>query len=211
MTETTYRRVKLLFTIFVCFATIQCRAVVLDFDMPVVAPGDQDAYGYHDAYLEDGFRLRPTSNSGSIIRFKPPNNLGVLLPDNGTVHFGVTYFSFVLLDRPDGALFNFSQIDLAHYSEWVVTSRVSLRGNKADGTSISAELPLASTFDPQFHTFQLDASWNDLRSVDFLTDGFAWDNIVATIVPEPGSCTFGYLGALILSSYLRRKNDDITK
>ena len=205
MIETIYRGVKLLFNAFVCLAAVQCHAVVLDFDMPVVAPGDQDAYGYNDAYLEDGFRLRPTTHSGSIIRFKPPNNLGVPLPDNGTVHFGVTYYTFVLLDRPDGALFDFLQIDLSHYAEGVVTNQITLRGNKADGTSTSVALSLASTFDPQFHTFQLDAAWTGLRSVDFLSDGFALDNIVVAIVPEPGSCTIGYLGALILSSHLRRK------
>jgi hypothetical protein len=204
MKRVAFHSEKMLLTAISFSVAITCRAVVLDFDSPPLAPGDQDSYGSGQGYLEDGFRITSTGGSGSIIRFKPPNPFSTL-PDNGTVHFGATYDSYPMLDRPDGQLFSFAQIDLAHYSDSFIRDRISLRGDRVDGTSVNVELQLPSSFDPMFHTFQLNASWTDLRRVSFLTDGFAWDNIVVTAIPEPGSVTLGCLGVLLLSASTCRR------
>ena len=183
--------------------TITSRADVLGFESPPLAPGAQDSYGPGREYLEGGFRLATSTAGGyfgSIIRFNPS---GVsVLPNDGTVHFGATIYSRPVLDRPDGALFSIEQIDLAHYSQYFVTNHVNLRGNKPDGTFVSASFTLPSWFDPAFHAFQFDQSWSGLQSVSFLTDGFACDNIVVSVVPEP--CCASLLVVGLLSVQLRR-------
>lgn len=187
-----------------CFA-ITSRADLLLFDAHPPAPGVQDAYGPGSEYVESGFRLTTTSTPGhhGAIRRVNPEGIGVL-PDNGTVHFGATYYAHPLLDRPDGALFSLAQIDLAHYSRYVLRDEVAFLGNKADGTTVSVSFILASCFDPAFHTFQFDDSWTDLQSVSFLTNGIAWDNLMVSVVPEP-SCPNLILGGLLLGACLWRR------
>ncbi len=195
-------KIVALFLTPVCL-TITSRADLLGFESPPLAPGQQDGYGPGPGYIEDGFRLTTSNigaNFGSIIRFNPS---GVtFLPNDGTVHFGATYYSHPLLNRPDGALFTIDQLDLAHYSKFVVTNQVTFRGNKPDGTFVTVSFTLPSTFDPTFHTFHFDQSWTGLQSVSFNTDGFAWDNIMLSVVPEPHSASLLAVGFLTL--YLRR-------
>jgi hypothetical protein len=104
------------------------RAEILDFDLPPV--DSQDAYGPGQQYLEDGWRFTtfnvPGSPPGGIIRFNP-FSLGDL-PNNGTVYFGATSGAHPVLDRPDGALFNLTQIDMAFYSLVAIKYSIGFTG-----------------------------------------------------------------------------------
>lgn len=175
-----------------------CRADILTFDSPSVA--FQQGYGPGQAYIEDGFSFTTTNTpgySGSIIRFNPATQISQA-PNDGTIYFGDTYYSHPMMNRPDGALFDISQIDLSYYSESVMVSNITFLGNKADGSTVTTTFMLNGPYDAQFQTFQFDSDWTDLVSVDFLTQGFAWDNIDVTIVPEPNIAALIINGVLLL-------------
>ena len=119
-------------------------------------------------YIEDGFRFQTLSGpAGSIIRFNPLYMPGEL-PNDGTPYFGATFYSAPHMDRVDGALFSISQIDLSGYSVFAEGSSVFLVGNKGDGSHITTTLAL-SPWDGTFHTSYLDSNWNNLQSVDLLS------------------------------------------
>jgi hypothetical protein len=191
------------FTGLVCGLTFIGKADLLDFDSPPVA--SQDPYGPGLSYLEDGFRFQSLGGfGGSIIRFNPLYLPGAL-PNDGTPYFGATFTSAPRMDRVDGALFSISQIDLSSYSLYAQTSSVTIRGNKLGGTSVTTTFGLPA-WDGTFHTYQFDSQWNNLQSVDFLTVAFAWDNIVATAVPEPATWSLLTLGiGVLLGGLLRRR------
>ena len=197
------RRTFILIAILLSSVSFAIRAELLDFNSPPVQT--QDPHGPGQPYIEDGFRFQTLSGpGGSIIRFNPSYLPGVL-PDNGTPYFGATIYSAPHMDRVDGALFSISQIDLSDYSLYAGGSSVVLLGNKGDGSHITTTLAL-SPWDGSFHTSYLDSNWNNLQSVDlltqagvgFVTQAFAWDNIVVTVIPEPTTCRLLFIGAVAL-------------
>ena len=196
-------RTFVLIATFISSTLFAVHAELLDFNSPPVLT--QDPYGPGPEYIQDGFRFQTLGAlDGSIIRFNPLYLPGAL-PNNGTPYFGATLDSAPHMDRVDGALFSISQIDLSSYSEYAQSSSVMLRGNKADGSHIITTLTL-SPWDGSFHTSYLDSNWNNLQSVDllsqadvdFVTQTFAWDNIVATVIPEPATWSLLAVGMGVL-------------
>jgi hypothetical protein len=191
------------------FGTL-CRADILTFDSPPVS--FQQGYGPGQAYIEDDFSFTTTNTpgfSGSIIRFNPATQI-YPCPNDGTIYFGDTYYSHPMMTTTNGALFDISQIDIDYYSSSVMVSNITFLGIKADGSTVTTTFDLSGPFTPQFQTFQFDSDWTDLTSVDFLTQGFAWDNIYASVVPEPDSIAVFAIGVALAICARFRKGPSAT-
>jgi hypothetical protein len=197
------RRKSALLLCIVFGFSFSVRAELLDFNTPAVR--SQDGYGVGESYIEDGFRFQPVGDpASSIIRFNPKYLPGEL-PNNGTPYFGATYSSVPRMDRADGALFTINQIDLSRYAIDVPCTNVTFRGNKSNGGYVTTKFVIPS-WNGSFYTFQFGSEWTDLQSIDFLTQTnadyvtqpFAWDNIVVVTIPEPTTCRLLALGAIAL-------------
>src|SRR5262249_53318422 len=126
------------------------------------------------------------------------------IPDDGTIHFGATYSASPVLDRPDGAAFSLSRIDLAFYSAGVVTYYLPFTGQRMDGTTVFTSFSLPpGGFTRQFYTFEFGSDWTNLKSVTF-RDAFAWDNIVVDIPEPPTVKLAGAAVSLLAFGSLRR-------
>ena len=194
--------------ISIALATLLCvgkaSATVLNFDSPPVS--FQEGYGVNDVYTEVGYSLRTTGGTGSIIRFNPFVQ-NALVPNNGTVHFGVTYNANPVLTRGSGQLFDFNSLDLAEYSEFVPAPLVILAGITATGETLLSNITLDRIFDGLggANDFQhVELAWRNLVRVEFRANGFAFDNLEVRAVPEP--MTAGLLAAGLLAFVARRNS-----
>jgi len=180
------------------FASSVSASTVLTFDEPPVA--FQDGYSDGDQYTESGYFLSSVSDpghNGALIRFNPNTQI-TQVPNNGTVHFGITAFANPWLQRIDNGIFNLVSLDVARYSRatnFVDTAR--LVGHRADGSQIEAILSLPPLFldEPpggreDFSNYVLN--WDGLVRVDFASFAFAFDNVEVAVVPLPaGIWLFG--------------------
>jgi hypothetical protein len=161
----------------------------------------QEGYGSGQPYIEGDYSLMTTDigiNSGSIIRFNPFTQ-HARVPNNGTIYMGVSLFAHPVLQRIDGGAFNLIGLDVAHYSEYgMSTEAVSLTGYLESGSTLTQSLPLP-TGSLDFYHYNLN--WNNLTCVKFNNDGFGMDNIQISSIPEPATLLLLGLGGL----FLRRK------
>lgn len=183
------------------FASI-ASAALITFDTSPVA--FQQGYGDGTQYVEGDFFISSTSTPGAhggVIRFNPDAQRAIV-PNNGTIHMGATYFSNPWLQRVDGGVFDFLGLDLAEYSEYVMTRSVDIRGIFESGAAVTRTFTLDRLLDGaggvnDFQHFNLD--WTNLVRVDFLTYGFAMDNLVVfpsavVSVSEPSSLAILLIG-----------------
>ena len=179
-------------------------ATVLNFDNPPVP--FQVGYGVNDVYTESGYSLRTIGGTGAIIRFNPFVQ-NALVPNNGTVHFGVTYDANPVLTREPRHLFDFQSLDLAEYSEFVPAPLVTLAGITATGETLIRSITLDGIFDGLggSNDFQhVELAWRKLTRVEFRASGFAFDNLEVRAVPEP--TTAGLVAAGLLAFAIRRSS-----
>jgi hypothetical protein len=175
---------------------------IITFNTPAVA--FQDGYGQGRPYVEGDYCMSTVNtpgNYGSIIRFNPLTQ-NALVPNNGTVHMGVTLFANPWLQKTDGGPFNLIGLDLAEYSEytnWV--NSVSMVGYRQDGSTLTATLAIDRIFDGYggVNDFQhYNLNWKNLIRVEFHSTCFSMDNIEVLAVPEPATILLLTLGGLIL-------------
>ncbi|HTO70588.1 MAG TPA: hypothetical protein VMR31_12060 [Myxococcota bacterium] len=123
---------------------------------------------------------------------------------NGTSTMDVLYAESLAFDREDGGTFDLVSIDLAEYSTVYPTPMtIELVGDRVDGTSVAATFTTdgivyggSSTVD--FQTFALPDSFRDLIRVHSPTQGYAFDNVVVSVAPEPGAALLAALVALVI-------------
>ena len=184
-----------------CFAEITS---VITFEDPPFT--FQDAYGDGDRYVEGDYFVESVStprHHGSLIRFDPfdPRSLDIV-PNNGTIHAGATYFSNVSIQRNDDAPFTLVSLDIGEYSEYASPpSAVTLVGHRFDGTTISSSLSLDGQFDgyggiDDFQNYTLN--WEDIVKLEFQGYVFSFDNVVMESIPEPTTLVLLGFGGLIL-------------
>ncbi|WP_185230715.1 hypothetical protein [Teredinibacter franksiae] len=191
----------------IVFASSSVHAIILDFDEPLV--GFQTSYGDGDAFSEDGFSLTNHSDKyGSFIRFNP-NNQNAIVPNNGTTHVGITLGGGPILTRDNGGVFSFVSLDIAEYSEHVMfIDTFNLAGYQADGGVLLAELSIDKILDDagghdDFQSYLLN--WKNLTSVEFLSSGVAFDNVIVNTVTEP-STVYLLLFSMVAVLIWRKKN-----
>lgn len=86
---------------------------------------------------------------GSLIRFNPfnPSMPSNPIPNNGSVHVGVTMFANPWLQRTDGKPFTLVFLEIGEYSQSTNRQRtVPVVGLKADGTDITTIFRMGSFF-----------------------------------------------------------------
>ena len=140
---------------------------------------------------------------GSFIR-REPSTQSCLVPDNGTIHVGVTLFANVSIRRNDGLPFKLISLDIAEYSDCSTSiESLTLIGNKSDGTSITDELEVDGLFDgnggiDDFQNYILN--WEDIVKLEFYTPvlGFAFDNVALESIPEPTTLMLLGFGGLLM-------------
>ncbi len=164
-------------------------ATLLTFNSPPV--DFQVGYTEGNTYTEAGYSLTTTNTpgkSGSVIRFNPFTQ-NALVPNNGSVHFGVTSFANPSLRANTGSAFSLDYMDIAEYSEFALfTKTVTFEGLTALGSILIKEVALDGIMDGfgGAEDFQrVNFGWTDLVQVNFRTQAFAFDNIHLHTVAEP--------------------------
>lgn len=169
-------------------------AVTLDFDAPSVP--FQQGYGEGDLYSEDGFQfgtVNAPGHVGAMIRFNPPAQ-NVVVPDNGSIHLGISMFTTPYLQREDGGVFNLNSLSVGEYSQFAANaSQLNISGTLAGGGSVSAVLSIDGIFDgagglDDFQSY--DLNWENLVRVDFNSELVSIDNLQVEAIPEPVTVAF---------------------
>jgi hypothetical protein len=120
-----------------------------------------------------------------------------------------------------GGTFTLHQLDLGEWVNENVTARVvTITGNFANGSTLTASIGLNMVFDgtfgsDDFQTVTFGAHWKDLASVAFKGTGaqntvggnnyFTLDNIVVTAVPEPATLLTAGIAVVAVIVCLRNR------
>ncbi len=198
-------RVVRLLLIGLLLASGSAFGTVLTFDDPSVS--FQSGYGPGSSYIENGFSLSTVNDPGhygSFIRFNPDAQ-NALVPNNGSVHVGITAFANPWLQKVDGGLFSLISLDIAEYSEYVNRATLfAISGLKGDGSTVQANLSLDRLFDgaggiDDFQHYVLN--WTDLVRVDFDSVGVSFDNLEVAAVPTPATLLLFSTGLFFLFGF----------
>lgn len=194
-------------------ATALALPITIGFEQPYPEPpGSQSLI---TQYTEAGFVFQNKPSSSIPPQYTTPymvrTSSGGFLPDNGTSYLQLLYGDSLVFGPTDGSPFRLVSMDLAEYSTvFPVPVTIPVVGERADGTTVDTVFVTDGQIDgsgplPDFQTFSLPASFNQLTQVRIPVDSFSIDNVVVDTapIPEP-SGAWSFLAGLLLVTTLSR-------